>query len=69
MPDNSLTATPGDAGRQVVPAAIETIRQKLPFLTDLTPAARRTLRKQPGESVEDTYVPAGGDTYASPLLG
>src|ERR1044072_697890 len=45
MQDNKISATLSDADRQDVMAAINTIRQKLPFLTDLTPDERRALPK------------------------
>jgi hypothetical protein len=35
--ENRVSATLGEAERQAVFAAIQTIRQKLPFLIDLTP--------------------------------
>lgn len=43
MPANRVSAQLGEADRQAVLAAIETIRQRLPFLVDLTPEERRTL--------------------------
>lgn len=45
MQDNKISATLSDADRQAVMTAIDTIRQKLPFLTDLTPEDRRALPK------------------------
>jgi len=45
MPDNRVSATFGEADRQAVLAAIETIRQKMPFLLALTPEQRRALPK------------------------
>jgi hypothetical protein len=45
MQENRISATLSDADRQAVMAALETIRQKLPFLTDLTPEDRRALPK------------------------
>ncbi|HEY0376429.1 MAG TPA: hypothetical protein VGC87_05670 [Pyrinomonadaceae bacterium] len=45
MQDNRISATLSDADRQAVMAAINTIRQKLPFLIDLTPDERRSLPK------------------------
>ncbi len=45
MQDNKISATLSDADRQAVMTAINTIREKLPFLTDLTPEERRTLPK------------------------
>jgi hypothetical protein len=43
MPDNRVSANLGEAERQHVLAAIETIRQNLPSLIDLTPEERRSL--------------------------
>jgi hypothetical protein len=43
MPVNRISANLGEAERQAVLAAIQTIRQKLPFLLDLTPEERRAL--------------------------
>lgn len=43
MPENRVSAQLGEAERQAVFAAIQTIRQKLPFLIDLTSEERRTL--------------------------
>jgi hypothetical protein len=43
MPDNRISATLSQADQQAVLAAIQTIRQKLPFLIDLTPEERRSL--------------------------
>ncbi len=43
MPENRISAQLGEAERQAVFAAIQTIRQKLPFLIDLTPEERRAL--------------------------
>lgn len=45
MPDNRVSASLSQADRQAVLDALETIRQKLPFLIDLTPEERRTLPK------------------------
>jgi hypothetical protein len=45
MQDNRISATLSDADRQAVLAAINTIRQKLPFLIDLTPEERHALPK------------------------
>lgn len=45
MPENRVSATLSEADQQAVLAAIETIRQKLPFLIDLTPEQRRSLPK------------------------
>jgi len=43
MPDNRVSATLSQADQQAVLAAVNAIRQKLPFLIDLTPEDRRTL--------------------------
>ena len=43
MADNRVSAQLGEAERQAVFAAIQTIRQKLPFLIDLEPDERRGL--------------------------
>jgi hypothetical protein len=45
MQDNRVSAVLSEADRQAVLSAIETIRQKLPFLIDLSPEERRTLPK------------------------
>lgn len=45
MPDNRISATLSQADQQAVLAAINTIREKLPFLLDLTPDERRSLPK------------------------
>jgi hypothetical protein len=45
MPENRVSASINEADRQAVLAAIETIRQKLPFLINLTPEQRRSLPK------------------------
>ena len=50
MPDNRVSATLGEADRQAVLAAIDTIRTKLPFLIDLSPEERRTLLKMGDKS-------------------
>ena len=50
MPDNRVSATLSEADQQAVLAAIETIRQKLPFLIDLTPEQRRSLPKMGDKS-------------------
>jgi hypothetical protein len=50
MPENRVSAQLGEAERQAVFAAIETIRQKLPFLIDLTPEERRALPKMGDKS-------------------
>jgi hypothetical protein len=44
MPDNRISATLSQADQQAVLAAIDIIRQKLPFLLDLTPEERRALQ-------------------------
>lgn len=43
MAENRVSAQLGEAERQAVFAAVQTIRQKLPFLIDLTPEERRAL--------------------------
>lgn len=50
MPDNRVSAELSEADRQAVLAAIETIRQKLPFLIDLSPEQRRSLPKMGDKS-------------------
>ncbi len=45
MPDNRISATLSQADQQAVLAAVNTIREKLPFLIDLTPEERRGLPK------------------------
>jgi hypothetical protein len=48
MADNRISATLSAADRQAVLDAINTIRQKLPFLIDLSPEERRALPKKGG---------------------
>lgn len=43
MPDNRVSATLSHADQQAVLAAIQTIREKLPFLIDLMTEERRTI--------------------------
>jgi hypothetical protein len=50
MTDNRVSATLSEADRQAVLAAVETIRQKLPFLVDLSPEQRRALPKMGDKS-------------------
>lgn len=50
MPENRVSATLSEADRQAVLAAVETIRQKLPFLISLTPEQRRSLPKMGDKS-------------------
>ncbi|MDT7807489.1 MAG: hypothetical protein QOJ70_1302 [Acidobacteriota bacterium] len=50
MSENRVSATISEADRQAVLAAIETIRQKLSFLIDLTPEQRRSLPKMGDKS-------------------
>lgn len=50
MPENRVSAQLGEAEQQAVLAAIQTIRQKLPFLIDLTPEERRTLPRMGDKS-------------------
>ena len=45
MPDNRVSAVLSETDQQAVMAAINTIRQKLPFLIDLSAEDRRTLPK------------------------
>jgi len=52
MDTDRVDTTLSEAGQAVVPAAIQTIRQKLPFTIDLSPAERHHLpqdgRQEPG---------------------
>jgi hypothetical protein len=50
MTENRVSATLSEADQQAVLAAIETIRQKLSFLIDLTPEQRRSLPKMGDKS-------------------
>ena len=50
MPENRVNAAISETDKQAVLAAIETIRQKLPFLIDLTPEQRRSLPKMGDKS-------------------
>ncbi|MBD0373383.1 MAG: hypothetical protein ICV60_21285 [Pyrinomonadaceae bacterium] len=50
MPDNKVTASLSAADQQAVLAAINTIKEKLPFLIDLTPEDKRTLPKMGDKS-------------------
>jgi hypothetical protein len=50
MPDNRVSASLSDADRQAVLAAVQTIRQKLPFLVDLSPEERHRLPKMGDKS-------------------
>lgn len=43
MPDNRISAALTQADQQAVLAALQTIREKLPFLIDLSPEERRAL--------------------------
>lgn len=52
MPVNRISAALTAADRDAVLAAIKTIRQKLPFLVDLTPDERRSLPKFSNKSIE-----------------
>jgi hypothetical protein len=45
MPDNRISATLSPADQQAVLTAIQTIREKLPFLIDLSPEDRHALPK------------------------
>ena len=50
MTDNRISATLSQADQQAVLSAINTIRQKLPFLIDLSPEERHTLPKMGDKS-------------------
>lgn len=50
MPENRVSVSLSQADRQTVLDAINTIRQKLPFLIDLTPEERRTLLRMGDKS-------------------
>ena len=50
MQENKISATLSDADKQAVLSAIQTIRQKLPFLIDLTPEERHALPKMGDKS-------------------
>jgi len=50
MPDNRVSASLSDTDQQAIMSAINTIRQKLPFLVDLTPDERRTLPRMGDKS-------------------
>jgi hypothetical protein len=50
MTENRVSAAISEADQQAVLAAIETIRQKLPFLIDLSPEQRRSLPKMGDKS-------------------
>ncbi len=50
MPENRISAALTPADRQAVLAAIQTIREKLDFLVDLTPEERRTLLRMGDKS-------------------
>lgn len=50
MPENRINATLSAADLQAVMEAINTIREKLPFLIDLSPEERRTLPKMGDKS-------------------
>jgi hypothetical protein len=50
MPDNRISADLSQTDQQAVLAAINTIRQKLPFLIDLTPEDRRALPRMGDKS-------------------
>lgn len=45
MPENRVSASLSASDRDAVLAALQTIRQKLPFLVDLSPEDRRKLPK------------------------
>ncbi|WP_341531222.1 hypothetical protein WKK05_28880 [Nostoc sp. UHCC 0302] len=50
MPDNRISANFNQADREAVMQAIATIREKLPFLVDLTTEERRTMLKMGDKS-------------------
>jgi hypothetical protein len=50
MPDNRISSTLSQADRQAVLAAVNTIREKLPFLIDLSPEERRSLLRMGDKS-------------------
>jgi hypothetical protein len=50
MPENRISAQLTQADQTAVMAAINTIRQKLPFLLDLTPEERRSLPRMGDKS-------------------
>jgi hypothetical protein len=50
MPDNRISATLSQADQQAVLDAVNTIRQKLPFLIDLSPEERHTLLRMGDKS-------------------
>jgi hypothetical protein len=50
MPSHQISATLAQSDRDAVLAAITTIKQKLPFLTDLTMEERKALPKMGDKS-------------------
>ena len=50
MPDNRISATLSTADQQAVLSAINTIRERLPFLVDLSPEDRHALPKMGDKS-------------------
>ena len=50
MPDNRISAKLSNTDQEAVLEAINTIRQKLPFLLDLTPEERRSLPRMGDKS-------------------
>jgi hypothetical protein len=50
MPDNRISAALSQADQQAILDAVQTIRQKLPFLIDLTAEERRTLLRMGDKS-------------------
>lgn len=50
MADNRISASLSQADQQAVIAALNTIREKLPFLVDLSPDERRTLLRMGDKS-------------------
>jgi len=50
MPENRISASLTPEDKQAVMAAIATLREKLPFLTDISPEERRSLPKMGDKS-------------------
>lgn len=50
MPDNRVSASLSQADRQAVLDALDTVRQELPFLVDLSPDERRSLLRMGDKS-------------------
>lgn len=51
MPENRVNASISGENRTAIIAAIETIRDNLPFLLDLTPEERQTMLKLGDRSI------------------